>query len=280
MVRSAMTRTDIRQRHAIDATTFLHEVTKSSRTHEERISIRVLRGPSFFVMSRITRALALVAILAMIVLHGSATVGGQPGFVAPRYVGGGLPGTPALVVSGGEVFLDVIVAENGRVDSIRTLRTTPPFTDAVIKAVRGWRFRPATEVVASPTGQPPPMNRPVAGSVFVAAMFAPPSLNAPTLGEPPKDVLSASGATPTPTTAIPAVYPLRALGDGTVLVEVTIDGAGLLTDAQVKVSSPAFDAAALTAARSWSFVAARRQGYGVTTHAYLLFAFRQPVIGH
>jgi TonB family protein len=64
-----------------------------------------------------------------------------------------------------------------------------------------------------------------------------------------------------------------------VLVEVTIDGAGVLTDAQVNVSSPAFDAAALAAARSWSFRAARKQGNAVTTHAYLLFAFRQPVTG-
>jgi TonB family protein len=115
--------------------------------------------------------------------------------------------------------------------------------------------------------------------VFVAAMFAPPALIGPTLGQPPQDLLSASEETPSPTAANPAAYPPRALGDGTVLVEVTIDNTGLLTDAQVKVSSPGFDAAAIAAARSWSFRPARRRGNAVAGHAYLLFAFRQPVVG-
>jgi hypothetical protein len=65
----------------------------------------------------------------MVVLHGSTTVDAQAGFVSARYVSGELPVAPALVVSGGEVFLEVLVAEDGRVDSIRTLRTTPGFTD-------------------------------------------------------------------------------------------------------------------------------------------------------
>jgi TonB family protein len=109
-------------------------------------------------------------------------------------------------------------------------------------------------------------------------MFAPPALNGPTLGQPPQDLLSASNETAMPTASTPAAYPPRAVGTGTVLVEVTIDGATARTEARVRVSSPAFDAAALAAARSWSFLTARRQGQVVTTHAYLLFAFREPVV--
>jgi TonB family protein len=225
----------------------------------------------------------LLGILAMVVLNGSATVDAQARFVSARYVSGDLPVAPPLVVSGGEVFLEVLVAEDGRVDSIRTLRTTPGFTDPVIEAVRGWRFKPATQAVEPSSGQVAAqmvaMSQPVAGRVFVAAMFAPPALNGPTLGQPPQDDLSASDETPMPTVANPAAYPPLAVGDGTLIVEVTIDGAGVLTDAQVKVSSPAFDAAAVAAARTWSFRAARRHGNAVTTHAYLAFAFRQPVIG-
>jgi TonB family protein len=220
----------------------------------------------------------LVGILAL-VLNESAIAGAQPGFMSARYVSGNLPVAPPLVVSGGEVFLEVLVADDGRVDSIRPLRTTPPFTDAAITAVRGWQFMPATEVVAPSTSQAGASTRTVAESVFVAAMFAPPALNGPTLGQPPQDVLSPSDEIPMPMAANPAAYPPRAMGDGTVLVEVTIDGSGVLTDALVIASSPAFDAAALTAARSWSFRAARRNGNAVTAHAYLLFAFRQPVIG-
>jgi TonB family protein len=231
------------------------------------------------MVSPVTRALVMMGILAMVVLPGSPPVGAQAGFISARYLSGDLPVPPALVVSGGEVFLEVLVAVDGRVNSIRTLRTTPPFTDAVIKAVRSWQFKPAMEPAEPAPGQTAPPIRPVAGPVFVAAMFAPPVLMGPTLGQPPRDVLAASDETPVPIGAKPAAYPPRALGDGTVLVEVTINEAGLLTDAQIKVSSPAFDAAAMTAARSWSFRPARRHGNAVTTHAYLLFAFRQPVLG-
>jgi TonB family protein len=227
------------------------------------------------------RALMLVGLLAMVVLHASAAVGAQAGFVSARYVSGDLPVAPALAVSGGEVFLEVLVAVDGRVDAIRTLRTTPPFTEALIEAVRGWRFKPATQATEPSTGQTAALTspQPVASPILVAAIFTPPALNGPTSGQSPRDVLFASDETPMPTVANPPVYPPHALRDGTVLVELTIADAGFLTDAQVRVPSPAFDAAALAAARSWSFRTARRHGNAVTTHAYLLVAFRQPVIG-
>jgi TonB family protein len=222
--------------------------------------------------------LIVSAALLMLVLCAPATSGAQTGFVAARLVNGGLPVTPVLAVSGGEVFLEVTVTADGRVDGIRTLRTTPPFTGALIEAVRGWRFTPATQRAEPSTGSQESSGKPVASPVFVAAMFAPPALNGPTLGQPPQDLLSASNETAMPTAATPAAYPPRAVGTGTVLVEVTIDGATARTEARVKVSSPAFDAAAMAAARSWSFLTARRQGQVVTTHAYLLFAFREPVV--
>ena len=214
----------------------------------------------------------------MIAFHRSAAVRGQPPFVPASYVSGSLPVAPVLAVSGGEVFLEVRVTAAGGVDSIRTLRVTPPFTDVVIDAVRGWRFTPATGTgdLADPAAA---TIRPLPWSVLVAAVFAPPALSGPTLGTPPRDVLSASDEIPQPMGTAPPAYPVRATGGGTVLVEVTLDGAGVVTDAQVRASSPAFDAVALSATRSWSFRAARRNGTGSPTRAYLLFGFRPPVVG-
>jgi TonB family protein len=226
---------------------------------------------------RHTRTFALAAIVAIVCL-GPAAVSAQPPFTPASYVNGPLPVAPVIAVSGGEVFLEVGVTPAGGVDSVRTLRTTPPFTDVVIDAVRGWRFMPATEI-ADPADPAGASIRPVPWSVLVAAVFAPPALNGPTLGTPPRDVVSASEEIPQPTGAAPAAYPVRATGGGTVLVEVTLDAAGALTGAQVRVSSPAFDSAALSAARLWSFRAARRNGTAVPTRAYLLFGFRPPVVG-
>jgi TonB family protein len=208
----------------------------------------------------------LVAIL-LIGLSVCGTVAAPDQFVPASYVSGEVPAPPVLAVSGGEVFLELLVTRDGSVDSIRTLRTTPPFTEAVIAAVRGWRFRPANA------------GGPVGSRVFVAAMFTPPALNGPTLGRPPKDLALVSEESPMPIVPAPAAYPLRAVGNGTVLVEVTIDNASVLTGARVVVSSPAFDAAAVAAAKSWSFADAHRNDAAVATRAYLLFGFQQPIVG-
>jgi TonB family protein len=189
----------------------------------------------------------------------------QPRSTPTRYVSGALPVAPPLVVAGGEVLLDVLVADDGHVGAIRTLRTTPPFTDAVIAAVRGWQFTPM------------PGGRATDSRVLVAAMFTPPSLDGPTLGQPAQDVATPLDGTPMVTAAAPARYPPRAIGSGAVLVEVTIPGSGAPADARVVVSSPAFDAAAVAAAKAWSFAGA--SGGAPAARAYLLFVFQQPVIG-
>ncbi len=199
----------------------------------------------------------------------------EPAYAPARYLSGALPAIPALAVSGGEVFLDVRVAPDGHVDSVQTLRTTPPFTDAVVSAVRGWRFTPATEDTGSSTDHG---SAAVAESVLVAAVFAPPTLTGPTLGQPSQDVAASSDGAATAVALTEAGYPPRAMGGGTVLVEVTIDDAGHVADARTVVSSPAFDAAALAAARASSFMPARRSGRAVMTRAYLLFGFRPPIM--
>jgi TonB family protein len=219
----------------------------------------------------------VVGISVMAVLHGPVGASAQQTFFSARYVSGELPTSPVLAVSGGEVFLEVLVATDGHVDSIRTLRTTPPFTDAMIAAVRGWWFEPAVQVVEPGPSDWTELARPVAAPIFVAGMFAPPALNGPTLGQPPQNLLLASNQTPSPKIVDGAQYPPRAWGSGAVLIEVTIDGAGIVTDTQVRVSSPAFDEAAIAAARSWSFKAARRDALPVVTRAYLAFMFRPPV---
>jgi TonB family protein len=213
----------------------------------------------------------------MVVLHAPVPASAQPSFFSARYVSGNLPVAPVLAVSGGEVFLEVLVATDGHVDSIRTLRATPPFTDAMIAAVRDWWFEPAIRVLEPTPGVMTELARPIADAVFVAGMFAPPALNGPTSGQPSQDLLSASSQAPSPKIVDASAYPPRAWGSGAVLIEVTIDGAGAVRDTQVRVSSPAFDEAAVAAARSWSFNAARRDAMPVVTHAYLVFVFRPPV---
>ena len=223
------------------------------------------------------RVFLLAGMCVMGVLHGPVPATAQQTFFSARYVSGNMPDPPVLAVSGGEVFLEVLVAADGHVDTIRTLRATPGFTDAMIAAVRGWWFEPAMQVVEPGATDWTELARPVAAQVFVAGLFVPPALNGPTLGQPPQDLLPATNQTPFPKIVNAAQYPPRAWGSGAVLVEVTIDGAGSVADAKVRISSPAFDEAAVAAARSWSFKAAHRDALPVVARAYLLFVFRPPV---
>ena len=210
----------------------------------------------------------LVATCAVAVL-----TAGDP-FSPARYRAGALPAMPVQAVGGGHVFLELTVSDAGTVDVVTPLRTTPPFTEALVDVARRWQFVPAEETV---DGTSPP--RRVPSQVLVAGVFRPPALlNAPALGEPPKDVASASAGTPFPTGLIVPAFPPRALFGGLVLVEVRVDPLGAVSGATVLRSAPPFDEPARDAARRWRFRPARLHGRAVATIAYLVFGFRQPVL--
>lgn len=81
----------------------------------------------------------VLAIAAAIVL--GSLVSGAPA----RYRSGPLPALPAMVLGGGEVFLEVAVDRAGLVIAIAPLRSTVPFTSLMIDAVNQWVFVPAEE---------------------------------------------------------------------------------------------------------------------------------------
>jgi len=196
-----------------------------------------------------------------------------PGFTPARYLGGGAPAIPVQAVSGGEVFVEATVDASGLVTDVTPLRVAPPFTDAVVNAVRGWTFTPAID--ASRSDLPA---RSVPTKVLVAAIFRPPALNAPTLGASPTNVAAPSAEVAAPlSTGAPPSFPPNALDSGTVLLECHIGTAGQVLATKVLLSSPPFDRFALDAVRRWTFRPARRGTQPIDAYTYVSFAFRQPV---
>ena len=190
-----------------------------------------------------------------------------------RYVSGELPAIPVQAVGAGQVFVELAVTAAGSVAGATVLRATPPFTDAVVSAVQGWRFDPARD-----TDDPKEPPHDVASTVLVAAIFRPPTmLNGPVAGTPPKDVGAASVTTPFPGSVVAPAFPPKAVAGGLVLVEADVSATGGVIDARVIVSSPGFDEPALNAARQWTFRPARLRGRAAPSLAYLMFSFRQPV---
>ena len=214
---------------------------------------------------------ALVVAVALV-----TTVSAQQPYTPARYAGGSLPTLPALAVGGGEAIIEVTVGLGGTAQAIRPLRSTPPFTQSLIDAVTGWRFTPAVEDKLGPDGKPEGP-KPVAAKVIVASMFRPPTLLTPTLGEQPANVGAASADVAYPIFMQQPPYPPQALFAGVVMIEVLVDANGRLSEPRVAVSSPAFDRAALDAARVWQFRPASVNGRAAATYAYLVFGFPQPI---
>jgi protein TonB len=199
-------------------------------------------------------------------------------FSPARYTGGAVPPQPAMAVGGGEVLVELVVTPDGRVTAVTPLRTTPPFAELVADAVREWQFAPASEALQRGRPGEPAPRTPVASTVLVAAVFRPPALRGPTLGELPQDVASASRETPYPLSTTMPPYPPTAYSGGVVLLEARVDREGAVADVSVVRSAPPFDDAAVTAARQWRFRPAVRRGSTVPTFVYILFGFRPPVI--
>jgi TonB family protein len=181
-------------------------------------------------------------------------------------------------VAGGEVFVEATVTNTGRVGALTTLRTTPPFTQSVLDTVRGWQFQPAEQMIPKVPGDSRSrLTEAVESKVVIACVFRPPTLNSPTIGQPPKDVQPATDDVAVPLSTVTPPYPPLALSGGTVMVQVTVDVNGHVASATTVRSAPGFDESALTAARQWTFRPARIHGRLEETFAYIVFAFRQPV---
>lgn len=193
--------------------------------------------------------------------------------------GGALPPIAVMAVAGGEVIVELSVTRDGVVESAKTLRSTPPYTENLLSALRGWRFAPAEDVLTPAAGQPTDetTRRAAASKVLVVGLFRPPALFAATLGEPPKTVAAPSQDAPGVGALVMPEYPVRALFDGTVLVEVQIGVDGSVLRRRLARSSPPFDDPALEAVGSLTFRPARVRGRAVPSVAYVVAAFRQPI---
>ena len=176
------------------------------------------------------------------------------------------------------MLVELSIDPSGEVTKITPLRATPPFTESVSNALRGWRFKPATATVLRDDGlaEAP---KGVSSRALVAAHFRPPTLTTPTLGERPTDVASASPEVPFPVATAEPPHPPKAISSGVVMIEALVDERGNVTEAAVIRSAPPFDAAALEAARQWRFRPSTLAGRAVASYVYSIFGFPQPVVG-
>jgi TonB family protein len=211
------------------------------------------------------RLMTAVALVGALILTAHAADGPTPA----RYAAGSAPLLPVNAIGGGEVLLQVAVDPTGRVETVKPLRTTPPFTEPLIDAVRTWRFFPATDDKAALTPS----------TVLVAELMRAPTFLVPTFGELPRDVLAPRADVAFPTATMTPAFPPTAHASGVVIVEARIDRDGPPADVSVVRSAPPFDEAARSAAAQWRFRAARGVELPAATYAYIVFGFPMPITG-
>jgi TonB family protein len=217
--------------------------------------------------------------LAILLIASGAALQPEPAFRPARYEGGSPPALPVMAVGGGEVIVEVAVGDDGQVGAVSVLRATPPFTDAITEAVKGWRFTPADELVPARTPGDPPSRKNVESSVLVVGMFRPPSILEPTHGEAARDAAPASDAVPFPFSLTMPSYPPNARFSGVALLEGRVNEDGSLGEVTVLRSAPPFDSGAVAAARQWNFRPARHKGAASPAYVYMIFGFPVPIMG-
>jgi len=187
-------------------------------------------------------------------------------YTPARLASGDAPIQPVQTVGWGEAAFELTVAADGSVLGLEPRGGRNPFLDALFAAVSAWRFTPARDD-----------DLPIDTRVLVAGIWRPPELMA---AAPPESFTTpaASPAVPRPTRLMPPSYPPNVIGDGMVVVELCVDEAGRIAEAQVVRSAGGFDGPALDAAREWRFQPATRAGRAVPAYVYLVFGFRQPVV--
>jgi len=227
--------------------------------------LRIVESMHF---ARWTRQLVVFA--GLFLGYGGVVAPAQGQYVPAHFRDGAMPQIPIQAIGGGEVFGELAVGDTGVVTGVTTLQATPPFTDILASSVRTWRFVPAENDTE-------PRNA-VNSKVLVGGVFRPPGLDGLPLGHALVDLGLASDETPFPIATTVPPYPPLARDSGSVLVEIRVDSRGDVADVRTIRSSPPFDEPAMAAARGWKFRPARRSGRSIDAIAYIIFAFRQPVI--
>jgi len=200
----------------------------------------------------------------------------KPRFIPPHLKTAELPTLPPLppptVSGGGEVLIEALVDRRGTVLRPAIVRATPPYTQFVLDAIARWQFEPARDIDYK--GLETVVDMPIT----VIALYRPPILmNAPTVGEAPRDWSRPSGDAPYPIATAMPNYPPQARVGGVVLFEVSLNEAGAVTDARAIGPTQGFESAAREALMSWRFTGGSYRARQVPSTAYVLFGFRPPV---
>jgi len=173
-------------------------------------------------------------------------------------------------VQGSVVLADLLVGMDGSVLHASVVHGYNPFSDETLRAVKSWRFSPATAA-----------GRRIDSHVSILTIFRPPALGnyglgGPTLGYPGV----APGAfdhPPFPQFVSDPGYPVNSVGQGTVMLEVSIDRSGAISGIRVIRDVPGLTELTINAVGNWAFYPAVQSGERVHGKLVVAVVYVRPV---
>jgi len=187
-------------------------------------------------------------------------------YVPAQRIAGDVPNPPVSAIGWVEAVVDLDIDAAGGIANAIGIRATPGGLNSLLPSLKNWKFKPANDGEHA-----------VASHVIVAAMMRPAQLFDPAGGSPAEDLKPGAKDAPAPLSFGRPVYPIKAVGNRSVLVEVLIKPDGHVDRTTIVGATSGFDSAAITAAQGWSFRPAHRDDKAVPGVAYLIFGFRMPV---
>jgi TonB family protein len=172
---------------------------------------------------------------------------------------------PSQAIFGGEVVLDSLIDNHGRLMEIRVVRGASPFLEKALAAVQTWSFYPAMQD-----------GRAVSARIGITFQFSQSlertrSAPAHKFAEPPT-VWPDRGALPV-VTVEPDLPSTTEQDSGVILYDI-VAADGHLNSVKVLTESEALAAGALAALRQWQFIPGKRAGNDTDSAGIVVMVFR------
>jgi TonB family protein len=222
------------------------------------------------------RGLALGFFLLMVLSRPTST---QQTYKPPEVASAADVYVPYQVVVDGLFVLDVSLDDNGTIQKMDALRDPGAMIGTASKSVSGWKFHPASqEGKAAPSRMTITFlyRPPNYGNVGVI----PPKGFSPVL--PPDQSDSAHGNY-VPVGILSFAYPdypVNSVISGSVVVQVTVDGAGDVKGVEFLHGMENFNKFVSAALKRWRFQAATFNGKPITSKTVIAFTFQPPPSGN
>jgi hypothetical protein len=178
---------------------------------------------------------------------------------------------PSQSLFGGEVVLDALIDEKGRVAEIKLVRGQSPFLDKVFSAVRTWTFFPALS-----EGRAVPSR---IGIAFEFSQSPRPAQTGPSQPKPAREYAEPLPNAPErgalPIATVELDDPAAQDAEGSVILYDMVGPQGQLTSVRAVSEMEPRAAASVAAARQWRFVPGKRAGAAADSAAVVVFTFRR-----